>query len=50
MKTTSEITEFIKNELDEAKEKHGQTEDRQEMLYHVIRIATLEQILHEIAR
>ena len=48
MKTVEEIIEYLQAELAEALETHDQAQDKQERLLHLIKAATIEQLLQEI--
>ena len=48
MKTTEEIIAHLEAELAEIHEMHDEAEDRQERLFHLIKSATIKQILREI--
>ena len=48
MKTVEEIIEYLQAELADAHELHDQSQDKQERLMHIIRVATIEQLLNEI--
>ena len=50
MKTIDEFIEYLQMELAEAQEAHDQAEDKQERLCHLIKAATIKQMLEEIKR
>ena len=50
MKTAEEILLYLEMELAEAHEAHDQAQDKQERLFHLIKVATIESILEEIKK
>lgn len=49
MKTVEEIIAYLQIELAEAHEAHDTAQDKQERLLHLIKAATITEILEEIA-
>ena len=52
MKTAEEITAYLETELEEAQLVYDllKTEDKQRALFHLIKVATITEILEEIKR
>ena len=50
MKTPEEIASYLELALAEANESHDLAQDKQERLWHLIRAATIKEILDEITR
>lgn len=50
MKTVEEIIAYMEMELAEAHEAHDQSQDKQERLFNLIKVATIEMLLEEIKR
>lgn len=50
MKTVNEIIAYLEMELAEAHDMHDASHDKQERLFHLIKVATIEQLLEEIKR
>jgi hypothetical protein len=50
METVKEIIAYLEEELAAACEMHDQAEDKQERLYHLVKLNTITEILEEIKR
>lgn len=50
MKTIEEIITYLEYEVKAAHEAHDETKDPKERLMHLIRIATIEELIAEIKR
>lgn len=48
MKTIEEVTAYLKAELAETHEQYDEAQSAQERLFHLIKSATIKQILREI--
>lgn len=48
MKTVEEIIAYLESELAEVHEMYDEAQDKQERLFHLIKSATIKQILREI--